>query len=367
MRLLYLAPDLLGPPGGIARYCRLVCQALLASGFELQVSVLADQFKQAEEAKVLFPGMRYETANGSRAAFVRQAVAASLRERPDILLVGHPNFASLGRMVAGLRGVKPVVFMYGIDVWERLSWMRLWGLRSAAQVIAISQFTLDKARQVNGVPPDKGRVLYNCLDPEFESASPARPTAPRLLTVARMSLAEQYKGHDYVIRALPALLTRFPGLTYHVVGDGDGRPLLEQLAEQLGVAASVHFHGFVSEAELHHQYQVASIFIMPSQAEGFGFVFAEAMAYGLPVIGGNCDATPEVVADGVTGLLVDPTSTAAIEAAADRLLGDDDLRRRMGQAGRARVDQLFSFEAFTRTLQAYLAELDTTSMDTGAN
>ena len=81
------------------------------------------------------------------------------------------------------------------------------------------------------------------------------------------------------------------------------------------------------------------------------------MCHGVLVIAGNQDATPEVVADGETGLLVDPTSVPAITTAAARLLADDGLRRQMGQAGRRRVQQQFSFDQFQQTLLTYLAEL----------
>ncbi len=178
-----------------------------------------------------------------------------------------------------------------------------------------------------------------------------------MLTVARLSIQEQYKGHDYVIRALPILLARFPDLVYHIIGGGSWRPQLEKLAAQENVSEAVHFHGIVSEEELHRLYAEASLFIMPSRGEGFGFVFLEAMAQGTPVIGGNVDATPEVIADGETGYLVNPTSVEAIVAAASRLLGDETLRRRMGQAGRRRVEQEFSFSQFQRQLVSYLSEI----------
>lgn len=355
--LLYLVPNLLGPPGGIARYCRLVCQALLAAGLPLHVIALLDTPAGTTQTASQLPGITYDACGGSRVAFLRRAAAASLRHRPDLLLIGHPNFAGMGRLLAAAGRATPVIFVYGIDVWQPLSPMRRWGLAGAAQVIAISQFTLGKAQQTNGVTAAQGRVLYNCLDPEFHQAATARPGPPRLLTVARMSLAEQYKGHDYVIRAMPALLARFPDLTYHIIGDGDARPGLAQLAAETGVSQAIHFHGFVSAAELQRHYEAATIYIMPSQAEGFGFVFLEAMSHGLPVIAGNQDATPEVVADGETGLLVDPTSVPAITTAAARLLADDGLRRQMGQAGRRRVQQQFSFDQFQQTLLTYLAEL----------
>jgi phosphatidylinositol alpha-1,6-mannosyltransferase len=171
-----------------------------------------------------------------------------------------------------------------------------------------------------------------------------------------MSLAEQYKGHDMVIRAMPELLRRFPDLRYDIVGDGDARPGLQALTQELGVGDAVRFHGIVSEAELRQHYAQASLFIMPSRAEGFGFVFLEAMAHGLPVIGGNVDATPEVVVHGETGLLVNPTSVDDIVEATSRLLREDALRLRMGDAARRVVLARFSYASFQRRLVEELSE-----------
>src|SRR5262249_57554726 len=140
-----------------------------------------------------------------------------------------------------------------------------------------------------------------------------------------------YKGVDYVIRALPLLLGRFPNLVYHVIGDGDDRPRLERLAVEHGVQAAVRFAGILPDADLLRHYAGATIYVMPSRGEGFGFVFLEAMAQGTPAIGGNVDATPEVIVDGVTGYLIDPTSPDAIAAAVARLLDDPPLPPRLAQ------------------------------------
>jgi phosphatidylinositol alpha-1,6-mannosyltransferase len=99
------------------------------------------------------------------------------------------------------------------------------------------------------------------------------------------------------------------------------------------------------------------VFVMPSRAEGFGFVFLEAMAHGLPVVAGNVDATSEVVVDGETGYLVDPTSVRALVTAISRLLGDRDLRLLMGSAGRARVRENFGYDRFRMRLSELLADL----------
>lgn len=357
--VLYLVPDLFGPPSGIARYCRMVCRALTEAGHNVTVVSLLDQPTAKREAQSTFPGLKYFACGGQRALFIRHSLQA-LRTRPDLVLVGHPHFAHLGWLLARLSRARLVNFIYGIDAWEPLSPSRRRALHASERIISISRFTAKRAAEVNGVPSDKVRILHNCLDPQFQPQSTlAANGSPSLLTVARISLNEQYKGHDVVIRALPQLLQKFPNLIYNVVGDGDGRAVLEELVTQQGVTHAVRFHGVVSEEELVRHYNQASIFVMPSRFEGFGFVFLEAMIYGVPVIGGNVDASPEVISDGETGFVVDPTSVQAIVEAASRLLSDTTLREKMGQAAIHHVEQNFGFPRFKQNLLSYLTELTT--------
>ncbi len=335
----------------------MVCRALAHGGHRVTTISLLDKDSARTEAKAAFPAMRYFPCDAKRRPFIRHALRA-VRTRPDVILVGHPNFAPLGWLLARLTGAPVISFIYGIDAWEPLSKARRWALGAATRIVSISRFTAQSCARVNGIALAKVRILHNCLDPNFQerNAAPA-PDALCLLTVARIDAGEGYKGHDIVIRALGKLLQRFPSLVYHVVGDGDGRPALEALARTEGVAHAVCFHGVVSERELIESYQSASVFVMPSRFEGFGFVFVEAMTYGKPVVCGNEDASPEVVSDGESGFCVAPTSVAAVGAALERLLGDADLRARMGQAAKRRVEEHFGFPAFERHLSAILAEV----------
>lgn len=359
LHLLYLVPDFFGPPGGIALYCRMVCKSLSDQGMALSVIALHDRSTAARDESIVGPTVRYHPCCDSRREFVRQAVAGVLRERPSLILVGHVHLGPLGAMLARLVGAQVALFTYGIEVWQPLSHMRSWALRRADKLFAISHFTARQVAQLHHLPLEQILVLHNCLDPAFiQPVSSVRPaTNYSILTVARLSLAEQYKGHDYVIRALPFLLQRFPQLTYHIVGDGDGRPALEALARECGVAEVVRFHGLVSEESLYRHYATASLFIMPSRGEGFGFVFLEAMSQGLPAIGGTQDAAPESIVDGETGYLVDPTSVPAIVEAVSRLFADPDLSHRMGNAAMRHVAENFSFSSFQQQLISHLSEL----------
>ena len=118
----------------------------------------------------------------------------------------------------------------------------------------------------------------------------------------------------------------------------------------LGVAERVSFMGFMEDSALQSCYRDADLFVMPSTGEGFGFVFLEAMQYGKPVVAANCTAVPEVVADEVSGVLVERDNLGQLADAIIRLCRDRALRERMGAAGRERLQQHFTFERFKQTL-----------------
>jgi phosphatidylinositol alpha-1,6-mannosyltransferase len=118
-----------------------------------------------------------------------------------------------------------------------------------------------------------------------------------------------------VIRVLPHIFREHPEAIYLVVGDGDDRSRLQALAVECGVADKVTFVGRVEADELPDYYRLADVFVMPSTGEGFGIVFLEAMACGVPVIGGNKDGSIDPLADGAAGTAIDPDNSAALASA----------------------------------------------------
>jgi glycosyltransferase involved in cell wall biosynthesis len=122
-----------------------------------------------------------------------------------------------------------------------------------------------------------------------------------------------------------------------IAGIGPELPRLEHLARALGITSRVEFLRHLPLHELMAEYRNASLFALPSEQEGFGIVFLEAMASCLPVVAVRAGAVPEVVADGETALLVDPGDEPALVNALERLLRDPALRARLGSAGRERV------------------------------
>jgi len=162
---------------------------------------------------------------------------------------------------------------------------------------------------------------------------------------------------------LPPLLELAPRLEYWIVGNGPARPALEKLARNLRIVSAVRFLSQegapTSDSELPDIYRRASIFVLPTRAEfntaegspsveGFGIVYLEASASGLPVVAARSRGASEAVREGQTGLLVPPDDPAALSQALARLLCDDDLCRRLGRAGRRWVEHEMNWDRVGR-------------------
>ena len=158
-----------------------------------------------------------------------------------------------------------------------------------------------------------------------------------VFTLGRM---EPRKNHAMVMRAVARLVQRGFPVAYLCGGDGEEREGLVKLAFELGMSDRVRFTGKIAESDKALMYSAADIYAMPSirvgeMIEGFGIVFLEAAAAGLPSVAGNNGGQAEAVIDGRTGLIVDGTSADAVASAIARLVEDAGERLRMGEAGRA--------------------------------
>lgn len=205
-----------------------------------------------------------------------------------------------------------------------------------------------------GTDPDHFRPDVDTSDVRRRFELPDGAT-PWLLTVARL---EPHKGVDTVLKALPAILERVPGVRYAVAGSGPEREKLEKLAHKTGVGERVRFLGEVSDRDLPALYNLAAVYVGASRraerigVEGFGISLVEAAACGLPVVAGNSGGIPDAVRDGETGFLVAPEDPAALADAICRLLSDPALARRLGHNGRRAVETYFNWDRVVRDLKA---------------
>lgn len=228
-----------------------------------------------------------------------------------------------------------VRFMLGVQAaFERLA------VRRARVVVATSGYSRDRIVEAYGIPVAKIVVVPEPIDlrgwEAEQGVTPAHEAdPPAVLTVAHMY---PRKNVPVLLRAYARL--RAEGIAFQgwIVGDGPCRREWERLCDALSLRDRVEFLGTVSRRELADRYRRAAVFCLPSRQEGFGIVFLEAMANAKPIVAARAAAVPETVADGEVGFLADPSDEDAFARGLATLLLDRDLRRRLGEAGRRRVE-----------------------------
>lgn len=244
-------------------------------------------------------------------------------------------------------------------------------LRHATHVVAAGGYPAAEGARVAGgrmppvtvVPPGVDVGRFRPLDGPERGAARRRWDLPEDgPVVVSLSRLVPRKGMDVLVRAAAALAGDFPGLAVAIGGTGRDRDRLQRLITRSG--APVHLVGVVGEAELPAFYGCADVFAMLCrnrwwglEQEGFGIVFLEAAAAGVPQVAGDSGGAAEAVAEGVTGLVVPrPGSLAPVTGALRRLLSDPVGRERMGREGRRRAEQDFSYDSLAGRLGRALEE-----------
>jgi phosphatidylinositol alpha-1,6-mannosyltransferase len=269
--------------------------------------------------------------------------------------------------IALLRNVPYLLYAHGEEIQfgatsRKFRWLMPKIYNHADAIIANSKNTKSlllslgtRSPKIHVIHPGVDITRFHCNDVSHTTVRQRFNLTqnPILLTVGRL---QRRKGHDMVIRALPAIKHIFPQIKYLIVGDGEELAYLRDLSTKGGVAESVMFTGPVSDEELPQYYAASDIFIMPNREihgdiEGFGIVYLEAAAAGKPVIGGRSGGTDDAILDGITGLRVDGNSPCEIANAVIALLSDPVKMKTMGANGRHRMEREFTWESVVHQTQ----------------
>jgi glycosyltransferase involved in cell wall biosynthesis len=256
--------------------------------------------------------------------------------------------------------------MYRTQQKTRLRLDRLANLLTD-HIIAVSASTRDFLIQQEGVPADKITIIYNGVDLERFQAAPDSPTratwrhtwglpenTPVIAGVGRL---RQQKNFPLFLRVAREVLRAIPQAGFVIAGEGPGRPDLEKLARDLGIASQVHFLGYVND--MTELYAGVDMLLMTSLSEGTPLTVLEAMAMGVPVVATRVDGMAEVLEDGVDAYLVPPGDLGACARRICRLLQDQVLARQFSQAGQKKVRDHYSALSMTRQLEnIYLKYLE---------
>lgn len=347
MRYLLATSDLPPRRGGVARYHAAVIRALAQHGAVHLVSL---------DRHWLW--LLWELPRALRA------------QRTSALIIGEIlPIGTVAWMLWVAFRIPYVIICHGLDLQNaqhvpRRRWLAqriLWG---AHWVIANSRRTAAIAEAV-GAAPTRLQVIPPCIGITPEFTRPAQsPDVRRIskldhsrivLSVGRLI---PRKGFDTLVEAMGVVQRSHPRAVLVVIGDGPERERLEQLAQARRV--SVRFLGPLDDATTAAWYDACDVFAMlprelpDGDIEGFGIVYAEAGAFGKPVVGTRSGGVEDAVVDGETGLLVPPTDPTSVAAAIARLLSDHGLAERLGRAGAARAAAEFSFEKFAERIRTAL-------------
>jgi phosphatidylinositol alpha-1,6-mannosyltransferase len=288
------------------------------------------------------------------------------READLILGINIAYGGLIGLVLHITRGISFVTFGYAYEflkfpVWSPPAALLRVAYRRSRVVVAISRFTRDALERF-GVPADHIETIFPGAPHPRETTAPEITALKQrfslnghrvILAAGRMM---PRKGHATLARAMPRILERHPDTVLICTGRGPARGAVERAVQDLGIAQHVRLPGYVSDDDLATLYAMCDVFALPAgegargQVEGFGLVFAEAAAYGKPVVAGNSGGVTDAVLDGKTGLLVQPDDPHAAADAILRILSDAGLARRLGDAGRERVLRELNWPAFTRRL-----------------
>ena len=352
---LLLTPDF---PPGTGGGIELVMERLAAGlrAIEVQVVTLGRAGDRSFDARQPFPvtrvGAQRERNKAAVALLNARGLLAGGRARPDVLICGH---AVVAPATAALRSFlrRPSLQYVHAEEFRDRPRVAAFAVRRADRVVAVSGYGESLALGA-GVERERVRRVHPGVEfaPPCDARKRERPT---IVTVSR--LRDREKGHDVLLRALPLIRRHVPEVEWIVIGEGPLRSELEATARSVGLEDAVRFLGAVPDAERNAWLARSHVFALPNYAgEGFGIVFLEAAACGLPVVAGAVGGALDAVADGDTGLLVDARDQRAVADAIQRLLLDPERAACMGRAGAARARR-FTWEAHVGQVERLLLEL----------
>lgn len=322
--------------------------------FELLFVSLGERGSLAEDIEASgWPVIALERAEGLSAKLLWRLIRVFRTWNVDIVHTHNSKPLIYGGPAAKLAGVQGIVHTRHGQRYQassRVTRLFRFAARFADRVVCVSK---DGARlsALEGISGEKTSVIWNGIDiSKFQDIGP-KDGGPAVM-VGRLS---PEKDVESLIRAVPLVLANYPDFSLEIAGNGPCLAGLQELASDLNVAGHVRFLGEVRQVS--SVLGRASIFVLPSLTEGISLTLLEAMACGLPVIATSVGGNPEVVVEGETGFLVPTRSPVDLAETIIQLIGNPGSGRRLGLAGRARVESEFDVRRMVADYEALYLEL----------
>lgn len=326
--VIALVADAYGGRGGIAQYNRYFLKAVCSQQAVGRVIALPRAIRyQIEELPKKIEYVAWAAGGLFSYALAVMSLLVSIK-RADLIICGHLHLLPFAKLLQIKYGCRIVPLTYGIEAWKPTRhYFSNWLCRNLDGFISIRRLTAELL--ISWAKPKNAHYYYlpNCVEPAAFGLAPKRSDLIEryglrnmkvVMTAGRIDSmpSELCKGFDEVLTALPKLAGRVSNIKYLIMGDGTDIVRLETLASSLGVRDRVVFTGYVSEADKADHYRLADVFAMPGSSPNFDtypfrFVFLEALACGVPVVGARVESHAEASDPDVQELIVqvDPKDT----------------------------------------------------------
>jgi asparagine synthase (glutamine-hydrolysing) len=316
-RILVLLSDGFGGRGGIAKFNRDLLTAL-AEQTDMSEIVAIPRLMPCPPGDIPAKVSYLTSGLNGKINYLKAVCATLLANRKfDLVISGHINLIPISYLAKKIVGAPLLLIVHGIDAWQPSKSKLVNALvRKIDAYISVSKITKQRFTAWTGLSKENGWILPNSIDFALFAPREKKPELLRryglagktiLMTCGRLESSERSKGFDEVIEVIPRLEQEIPSIAYLIVGDGNDRARLERKARELNVQNRIVFAGHIPESEKCDHYCLADAYVMPSRGEGFGIVYLEAMACGIPTVASKVDGGREALLDGKLGILVDPS------------------------------------------------------------
>ncbi|MEM9922936.1 MAG: glycosyltransferase [Cyanobacteria bacterium P01_D01_bin.50] len=366
-------PNIFGYKGGIQVYSAFLLKAIQNIYRQSQYDIFLKHDVNTSSDIPYLPHTHFHFAGASplkirTPIFVSQIITQGFLQRPDLIISTHLNFTVAAYWLKLFTGIPYWTIAHGIDAWNITNPALKNALHHTDLILAVSDYTRERMIKEQKLDPSKIVILPNTFDANRFKIAPKpdyllkqyqlKPEQPVILTVARLTDVERYKGYDQVLRAIPQIRQTIPDIHYIIVGKGSDRKRVEQIILELELQDCVTLAGFVPDEQLCDYYNLCDVFAMPSKREGFGIVYLEALACGKPVLSGNQDGAVDALCHGELGALINPDDIKEIAQTLIQILQGSYPNPLVYQpeALRQKTIETFGFESFKQTLTNYIEE-----------
>jgi len=349
----------------------LLAKELIAKGIRpvliFSAPLKAEYQKRFDEAGVVVRSLGYD---GRPFRFYRGLKQIFREYEVDTAHIIFFDYFSLVPWIVRATGLKRIIYeMQNSGIFRATKWKRmLLRFRTkittapVVQFIAISEFVKNQLIAA-GVNERLITVRYLGVDVERFQPDPRASKAwrerfnvgPSEVLLSSVSYLRPFKNPDILVRGCQHLKSQGVAFRLFVAGDGDMLPDLKSLSKELGVEKNIHWLGNMSDPR--NLLQASDLFLLASTGEAFGLVLVEAMACGVPIVGSDSGAVPEVIEPGKSGQLFKPRMPIELAAAVEKLSIDNSLRRNMAQEAIKRAKKLFTTEIAVRNTIAIYEQL----------